>query len=167
MDIQRPSRKKEKRRRQILIGVGFATILILITVGIGSLEPAARSVERANPEESSTLLRRPRASGKRGLREDPLSQLSVTIGVQPQSFHSMFGLRRVQGPRRPKARPSNAPSLRSGLVLVLVYAFSPACAEGVEAAAFTTTDLLARAPDEVLDQPGRLRPSQGETGCFH
>ncbi len=45
MDIQRPSRKKELQRRRFLMGVAVAGALILITVGIYSLEPAVRSVE--------------------------------------------------------------------------------------------------------------------------
>ena len=48
MDIERPSRKKELRRRRMLMGAGVATVLILITVGIYSLEPAVRSVERGS-----------------------------------------------------------------------------------------------------------------------
>ncbi len=48
MDIQRPSRKKELRRRRMLIGAGVGAALILITVGIYSLEPAVRSVERGS-----------------------------------------------------------------------------------------------------------------------
>ncbi len=48
MDIQRPSRKKELRRRRMLIGAGVGVALILITVGIYSLEPAVRSVERGS-----------------------------------------------------------------------------------------------------------------------
>ncbi len=48
MDIQRPSRKKELRRRRILIGAGVAALLVLITVGIYSLEPAIRTVDRGS-----------------------------------------------------------------------------------------------------------------------
>ncbi len=45
MDIERPSRKREIRRRRLLMGAGIAGALILITAGIYSLEPAVRSVE--------------------------------------------------------------------------------------------------------------------------
>ena len=48
MDIERPSRKKEIQRRRMLIGAGVAVLLIAITVGIDSLEPAVRSVERGS-----------------------------------------------------------------------------------------------------------------------
>ncbi|MCP3958096.1 MAG: HlyD family efflux transporter periplasmic adaptor subunit [bacterium] len=48
MDIQRPSRKKEIRRRRLLVGFGVASLLVLLTVGIYSLEPAVRSVERGS-----------------------------------------------------------------------------------------------------------------------
>ncbi len=47
MDIARPSRKKEILRRRILLGILAAVVLVLITVGLGSLEPAAYQVERA------------------------------------------------------------------------------------------------------------------------
>jgi len=48
MDIERPSRKQELRRRRITIGAGVAAALVLITLGIYSLEPAIRSVERGS-----------------------------------------------------------------------------------------------------------------------
>ena len=48
MDIQRPSRKKELQRRRILTGAGVAAGLVLVTVGINSLEPAVRTVERGS-----------------------------------------------------------------------------------------------------------------------
>jgi HlyD family secretion protein len=48
MDIERPSRKKELRRRRILMGAGIVAALVLITVAIYSLEPAVRSVERGS-----------------------------------------------------------------------------------------------------------------------
>lgn len=45
MDVQRPSRKKEIRRKRILYGVMGAVALVAVTFGINSLEPAAREVE--------------------------------------------------------------------------------------------------------------------------
>jgi len=48
MDIARPSRKKEIRRRRILIAIAIVAALILISVGVGSLEPAAYQVDRAS-----------------------------------------------------------------------------------------------------------------------
>ncbi|RMH21263.1 MAG: HlyD family efflux transporter periplasmic adaptor subunit [Acidobacteria bacterium] len=47
MDIPRPSRKKEKMRRRILFGILAVVALVLITVGLSSLEPAAREVDRS------------------------------------------------------------------------------------------------------------------------
>ena len=67
MDIQRPDRKKELRRRRILIGSGAATVLVLITMGIYSLEPAVRSVERGavwtGVVERGEMLRKVRGNG--------------------------------------------------------------------------------------------------------
>ncbi len=48
MDIARPDRKREIRRRRILWGVLAGLALIAITVGISSLEPAVREVDRAS-----------------------------------------------------------------------------------------------------------------------
>ncbi len=68
MDIQRPSRKKELRRRRMLIGAGVGAALILITVGIYSLEPAVRSVERGSVwtgfVERGEMLRSVRGNGE-------------------------------------------------------------------------------------------------------
>jgi len=48
MDIARPSRKKEIRRRRIIYGVLAVAALVLITVGLNSLEPAVRGVDRSS-----------------------------------------------------------------------------------------------------------------------
>ncbi len=68
MDIERPSRKKEIRRRRILIGAAVAVALILITAGIYSLEPAVRSVERGSVwtgfVERGEMLRSVRGNGE-------------------------------------------------------------------------------------------------------
>lgn len=48
MDIPRPSRQKEKRRRNILLSIAGVAVLALITVGLNRLEPAAREVDRAS-----------------------------------------------------------------------------------------------------------------------
>ena len=48
MDIARPSRKKEIQRKRILIGVVTIAALVAITVALGSLEPAARQVDRGS-----------------------------------------------------------------------------------------------------------------------
>lgn len=48
MDVERPSRKKEIRRKRILYAVLGVAALLMITVGINSLEPAAREVDSAS-----------------------------------------------------------------------------------------------------------------------
>ena len=48
MDIARPSRKKEIQRKRMLSYAAVALVFIALTVGINSLEPAAREVERAS-----------------------------------------------------------------------------------------------------------------------
>lgn len=48
MDVQRPSRKKEIRRKRILYAALGVAALLMITVGINSLEPAAREVDAAS-----------------------------------------------------------------------------------------------------------------------
>jgi HlyD family secretion protein len=45
MDIPRPENKKRKRIRQLAIGGGTALVLVLVTIGLARLEPAAPSVD--------------------------------------------------------------------------------------------------------------------------
>ena len=47
MDIARPEFKQQKRRKQIVIGAVALVVLILVTVGVARLKPAAPSVERS------------------------------------------------------------------------------------------------------------------------
>ncbi|HEY6184452.1 MAG TPA: HlyD family efflux transporter periplasmic adaptor subunit [Terriglobales bacterium] len=47
MDIARPEFKQQKRRKQIVIGAIALVVLILVTVGVARLKPAAPSVERS------------------------------------------------------------------------------------------------------------------------
>lgn len=67
MDIERPSRKKEIRRRRILYGLAGAAGLILITFFVFSLEPAVREVERSSvwigTVERGEMLRKVRGAG--------------------------------------------------------------------------------------------------------
>lgn len=46
MDIQRPDRSKEKRRRRILLISVIGVAVVLVTIGLSRLEPAAPTVER-------------------------------------------------------------------------------------------------------------------------
>ncbi|MEM9556625.1 MAG: HlyD family efflux transporter periplasmic adaptor subunit [Acidobacteriota bacterium] len=48
MDVARPDLKKKKQRKRLLLGVGIAIAFIAATVGISSLEPAAREVDRGS-----------------------------------------------------------------------------------------------------------------------
>ena len=67
MDIQRPSRKKELQRRRLLTGAAVTAGLVLVTLGINSLEPAVRSVERGSiwtdKVERGEMLRAVRGNG--------------------------------------------------------------------------------------------------------
>lgn len=67
MDIPRPSRKKELRRRRILIISLVVAFLALGTYGLSKLEPAAREVDRATvfigKVERGELLRAVRGPG--------------------------------------------------------------------------------------------------------
>jgi len=47
VDIARPEFKQQKRRKQIVIGAVALIILVLVTVGVARLKPAAPSVERS------------------------------------------------------------------------------------------------------------------------
>jgi HlyD family secretion protein len=67
VDIARPSQAKKKRIRRILYGSGALLVIILITVGVSRLKPAAPSVERASvwidTVKRGSMLRQVRGSG--------------------------------------------------------------------------------------------------------
>lgn len=47
MDIARPSRAREKKMRQLAAGAGAFVVVLLITLGLSRLKPAAPTVERS------------------------------------------------------------------------------------------------------------------------
>jgi len=47
VDIARPEFKQQKRRKQLVIGAIALVVLVLVTVGVARLKPAAPSVERS------------------------------------------------------------------------------------------------------------------------
>jgi HlyD family secretion protein len=67
MDIPRPENKKRKRIRQLVIGGGTALALVVVTVVLARLEPAAPSVERdvlwIEPVRQGEMLRNVRGPG--------------------------------------------------------------------------------------------------------
>lgn len=48
MDIPRPENKRKRRIRQVAVGIGAVALVVIATVGLGRLEPAAPSVARAS-----------------------------------------------------------------------------------------------------------------------
>ena len=76
MDIARPDRAREKQiRRMIYGGIGVAAIL-LVTLGLSRLKPAAPGVERAtvwiDTVKRGPMLRQVRGLGHARARGDPL-----------------------------------------------------------------------------------------------
>jgi HlyD family secretion protein len=67
VDIARPSQARKKRIRRILYGSAALLVIILITVGVSKLKPAAPSVERAtvwiDTVKRGSMLRQVRGSG--------------------------------------------------------------------------------------------------------
>lgn len=67
MDVERKDFKKKRRRKRILYGTLTAAALILVTLGISSLEPAAMSVSRQSvwvgQVERGTMVRQVRGPG--------------------------------------------------------------------------------------------------------
>ncbi|MGH9811956.1 MAG: efflux RND transporter periplasmic adaptor subunit [Candidatus Acidiferrales bacterium] len=67
MDIQRPELGLKRRRRRIIYGAVAVVVLILITVAISRLEPAAPSVERStvliDTVKRGSMLRQVRGAG--------------------------------------------------------------------------------------------------------
>ena len=47
MDIARPQRAREKKIKRIIYGATGLSVVLLITLGLSTLEPAAPSVDRA------------------------------------------------------------------------------------------------------------------------
>ena len=67
VDIARPDIARAKRFRRIVYGTGFTVVLILITVGVSRLEPAAPRVDRdtvfLDTVERGSMLRQVRGTG--------------------------------------------------------------------------------------------------------
>jgi HlyD family secretion protein len=67
VDIARPSQARKKKLRRILIGAGLLAAIVLITVGVSRLKPAAPSVDRAtvwiDTVKRGSMLRQVRGSG--------------------------------------------------------------------------------------------------------
>ena len=67
MDIARPDIARAKRIRHIVYGTGLAVVVILITVGVSRLEPAAPRVDRdtvyMDTVERGSMLRQVRGTG--------------------------------------------------------------------------------------------------------
>ena len=67
VDIARPSQARKKRIRRILIGSGLLAAVVLITVGVSRLKPAAPSVDRGSvwidTVKRGSMLRQVRGSG--------------------------------------------------------------------------------------------------------
>src|SRR3954451_23612859 len=67
VDIARPSQARKKRIRRILYGSAALLVIILITVGVSRLKPAAPSVERGtvwiDTVKRGSMLRQVRGSG--------------------------------------------------------------------------------------------------------
>jgi HlyD family secretion protein len=67
VDIARPSQARKKKIRRILYGIAALAVIVLITVGVSKLKPAAPSVERAtvwiDTVKRGPMLRQVRGSG--------------------------------------------------------------------------------------------------------
>ena len=67
VDIARPDIARAKRFRRIVYGTGFMVVLVLITVGVSRLEPAAPRVDRdtvyMDTVERGSMLRQVRGTG--------------------------------------------------------------------------------------------------------
>ena len=65
MDITRPDLARKKRRRRILYSVGGLLVLVVITIGLSRLKPAAPLVENAWPDtvKRGEMLRNVRGNG--------------------------------------------------------------------------------------------------------
>lgn len=67
MDIARPELKRRRQRRRALWGAAVALLVLLVSVGLGRLDPAAPTVERAtiltNAVQRGEMIRQVRGNG--------------------------------------------------------------------------------------------------------
>jgi HlyD family secretion protein len=67
VDIPRPDQRRKKRLRQAIVGAAGLTVILLITVGVSRLKPAAPSVDRAtvwvDTVKQGPMLRQVRGTG--------------------------------------------------------------------------------------------------------
>jgi len=66
MDVPRPDVARKKKKKRILIGAGSLLGLILITVVVARLKPAAMSVDRGPPDRRDGPEATPRSPPRAG-----------------------------------------------------------------------------------------------------
>ena len=94
MDVERKDFKKKRRRRRILYGTVAAVAVILLTIGISSLEPAAMKVSRqsvwVDEVERGSMLRRVRGPGS--LVPEEIRWITASVGGRVDRLHLQAGV---------------------------------------------------------------------------
>jgi HlyD family secretion protein len=89
MDVERKDFKKKRRRKRILYGTAGAAAIILLTIGISSLEPAAMSVSRqsvwVDEVERGSMLRRVRGPGS--LVPEEIRWITASVDGRVEQVH--------------------------------------------------------------------------------
>ncbi len=78
MDIQRTGQAQKKRVRRAILGTAILVVVLLVTLGLNRLEPAAPTVERetvwVDKVKRGSMLRQVRGPGHPGARGHPLGR---------------------------------------------------------------------------------------------
>lgn len=94
MDVERKDFKKKRRRRRILYGTVAAVAVILLTIGISSLEPAAMKVSRqsvwVDEVERGSMLRRVRGPGS--LVPEEIRWITASVDGRVDQIHLLAGV---------------------------------------------------------------------------
>lgn len=94
MDVERKDFKKKRRRRRILYGTVAAVAVILLTIAISSLEPAAMSVSResvwVDEVERGSMVRQVRGPGS--LAPEQIRWITASVDGRVERVHLQPGV---------------------------------------------------------------------------
>lgn len=95
MDIQREGVAKKKRLRRLIMGIGGLVVILLVTVGLSRLEPAAPTVERetvwVDKVKRGEMIRQVRGPGT--LVPEDVRWITVSIDGRVERIPNLPGIR--------------------------------------------------------------------------
>ncbi len=95
MDIERKDFKKKRRNKRIIYGVVGVVVLVLVTLGISSLEPAAMSVSRQSvwvgEVQRGSMIRQVRGPGS--LVPEEIRWITTSVEGRVEEIHLKAGVK--------------------------------------------------------------------------